>query len=57
MNIQKYLLSATILVLGGCAISPPQPPRPEGEFRPVNAAFCHTLPEAEPVMTDQEVQP
>lgn len=55
MNIKKSLLWAMIWLLSGCAISPPEPPQPQGEFRPVNAGLCDTRQDVEPEM--QEVQP
>jgi hypothetical protein len=46
MNTQKHLLWGIALLLCGCAVSPPEPPQPEGAFRPVNAQPCPVQPEA-----------
>lgn len=32
------------IVLTGCALTPPDPPRCEGEFRPVNTPVTHAPP-------------
>ena len=57
MNTKKCLLWGIAWLLCGCAISPPEPPQPEGEFRPVNEKNRDTLQKTMPSGTQGEVQP
>ena len=53
MNLKNSLLWAMICLLSGCAISPPEPPQPEGEFRPVNVQPCPARQDAEPEIQEE----
>lgn len=36
VRLTTFILSALALAVAGCAGAPPAPPKPEGEFRPIN---------------------
>lgn len=38
----KKIILLTVICLSGCAGSPPEPPQPEGEYRPVNITKTKT---------------